>query len=53
MAGIVLPYALFFGAFYYYRQQRRERLTQYVENWNRWAMTRAKHTRSVDIIVIC
>lgn len=35
MVGVMLPYILFFGAVYHYKKQRRDRLTQYVEDWNR------------------
>ena len=42
MFGIFLPYILFFVAVHYYKKQRRERLTQYVEDWNRWDVGKNK-----------
>ena len=42
MFGIFLPYILFFVAVHYYKKQRRERLTQYVEDWNRWDVDKNK-----------
>ena len=44
LVEVMLPYVLFFGAVYYYRKQRRERLTQYVEDWNRWAVAKKQNT---------
>ena len=36
--ALFLPYIVFFGLVQHYKSQRKRRLLQYVDEWNRWAL---------------